>query len=143
MSITADEAPDIDTAPVEVIKRPSRASDSDAPQPSRRQAVTASPSQREVSRTNEAVQAPWPSFSAQLHAQLDAEVRAMLRHAFANGIEIPSSLSTAIATVEAAARTEFQKVQVCRYSDQTFAFACSRRFNGTLKIIVTPMTPTK
>ncbi len=101
MSITADEASDVDTAPADVIKRSIRGSDPEAPESPRRQATTASPPQRQVSLINEPAQAPWPSFGAELHAQLDAEVRAMLRHAFANGIEIPPSLSAAVATVDA------------------------------------------
>ena len=97
MSITADEASDVDTAPAEVIKRSIRGSDSETPEPPRRQATTA---EREVSLINGATQAPWPSFGAELHAQLDAEVRAMLRHAFANGVEIPPSLASAVAAAD-------------------------------------------
>ena len=101
MSTTTAEAPDTDTAPPEVIKRPIRGSDPvTTPEVPRLRSTSASPHQSDGLTTDDAADDPLQPFGIELRAQLNAEVRAMLRHAFANGVEIPPALTSAVATVD-------------------------------------------
>jgi len=99
MSITADAESDVDTAP-EVVKRPVRGSEPVPADARRPQSASASPRQADGLTAYAATGAPLVDFGAELRAQLNAEVQAMLRHAFANGVEIPSSLANAVATID-------------------------------------------
>ena len=101
MSTTTAEAPDVDTAPPDVIKRPTRGNDPVILETQRGRVTSASPPQVDDLTASDAASDASIPFGSELRAQLNAEVRSMLRHAFANGVEIPSSLTSAVATLDA------------------------------------------